>query len=152
MDYHLFKIKVHQHCDTLIQNRIKTIEKNLSSLMQAKLLETKSSAGDKYETGMASLQNEEDLYKRQLANTQQIYTQFKKINGSKVNHIVEPGALIKLPVGWFYMGAALGKITIDNLDVYCISLRSPIGGALKNHKKDDKIYFNEQLFTIAELY
>ncbi len=147
-----FKEQVYHHCHAIIKERLDTIHTNLERLMDSKQNETKSSAGDKYETGMAMIQNEEDLYKRQLANTQQIMEQFQKIDTSKPCITVKPGALIKLPAGWFYMGAAIGKIQVKDTDVFCISLQSPIGGALKNHKLNDKVYFNEQFFTISELY
>jgi len=152
MNHLQFKQQIYKHCEAIITERLKTIHHNLEQLMDSKQHETKSSAGDKYETGMAMIQNEEDLYKRQLANTQQIQNQFQKIQSEKECIIVEPGALIKLPAGWFYLGAAMGKIRIDNTDVYCISLQSPLGVALKNHKLNDKVYFNEQYFTIQELH
>lgn len=152
MNHLQFKQQIYQHCEAIITERLQTIQHNLEQLMDSKQNETKSSAGDKYETGMAMIQNEEDLYKRQLANTQQIQSQFQKIDASKTCETVVPGALIKLPAGWFYMGAAMGKIHINGTDVFCISLQSPIGGALKNHQLNDKVYFNEQYFTISELY
>lgn len=152
MNHHQFKIEIYHHCERIIHKRLETIKSNLVQLMESKQNETKSSAGDKYETGMAMIQNEEDLYKRQLANTQQILVQFQKIDASKQCVNVQPGALIKLPAGWFYMGAAMGKITVNDIDVYCISLQSPLGGALKNLHLNEKVCFNEQCFTISELY
>lgn len=147
-----FKKEVYLHCIDIIENRIKTITKNLEQLMDSKQNETKSSAGDKYETGMAMLQNEEDLYKRQFADTSKTLEQLKNINVSKLCEAVEPGAMVLLPAGWFYISAGMGKIIVAGEPVFCISLQSPIGVALKHKKKSELVSFNEQRFTIQDIY
>ncbi|GAK93245.1 hypothetical protein JCM19298_1964 [Nonlabens ulvanivorans] len=147
-----FKKEIYQHCYQILEDRMATITKNLDRLMDSKQNETKSSAGDKYETGMAMIQNEEDLFKRQLADTSKIIEHFQKIDAAKKCDIVEPGALIKLPAGWFYVSAGMGKITIDGEGIFCISLQSPIGVALKHKKTSDIVNFNNQKFTIQEIY
>lgn len=152
MDSIAFKNKVYQHCREILEDRIQTIQKNLERLMDSKQNETKSSAGDKYETGMAMIQNEEDLFKRQLADTSKIMEHFQKIDASKKCNIVEPGAMIELPAGWFYISAGMGKIVVDNESIFCISLQSPIGVALKHKKVTDIITFNDQKFTIKTIY
>lgn len=147
-----FKNKVYNHCFNILEDRISTITNNLDRLMESKQNETKSSAGDKYETGMAMIQNEEDLFKRQLADTSKIMAQFSHIDASKVCSIVEPGAMVKLPAGWFYVSAGMGKIEVDDNPVFCISLQSPIGMAIKHKKVTDIVSFNNQKFTIKDIY
>ncbi|EAS19929.1 hypothetical protein BBFL7_02329 [Flavobacteria bacterium BBFL7] len=147
-----FKKEIYDHCHHILEDRMATITKNLDRLMDSKQNETKSSAGDKYETGMAMIQNEEDLFKRQLADTSKIMEHFKKIDAIKNCDVVEPGALIKLPAGWFYVSAGMGKVMIDGEAIFCISLQSPIGVALKHKKMNDIISFNDQKFTIQEIY
>lgn len=152
MDHLKLKLEIYEKSLQLIEGRLHTIKENIKELIVSKNSETKSSAGDKYETGRAMMQNEEDLYKRQLADTQQVYKSFISIPKSEICDVVKPGALIKLPAGWFYLGAAIGKIRVQNIDVYCISLQSPIGKALKGLQANEKVHFNEQIFTIQELY
>ncbi|WP_438962353.1 transcription elongation factor [Nonlabens sp.] len=152
MDSITFKNKVHQHCREILEDRMITIHKNLDRLMDSKRNETKSSAGDKYETGMAMIQNEEDLFKRQLADTSKILEQFQKIDASKKCTLVEPGAMVELPAGWFYISAGMGKIVVEDETIFCISLQSPIGVALKHKKATDIISFNNQKFTIKTIY
>ncbi|MGJ8684559.1 MAG: transcription elongation factor [Nonlabens sp.] len=147
-----FKKEVYNHCLHILEDRMVTIHKNLDRLMDSKQNETKSSAGDKYETGMAMIQNEEDLFKRQLADTSKILEQIKKIEVSKKCTQVEPGAMVQLPAGWFYISAGMGKITVDGKDVFCISLQSPIGVAIKHKMVTDIVSFNNQKFTIKDIY
>lgn len=129
-----------------------TIEKNLDSLMDAKRNETKSSAGDKYETGRAMIQNEEELYKRQRAETSKILDQLLRIDPDKECHHIEPGALVILSSGYFYVGAGMGKLTVQKKDFFAISLSSPIGQALKNKKEGEIIIFQEREVMILKVY
>ncbi len=147
-----FKKQVYNHCLQIIEDRLSTIHKNLDRLMDSKQNETKSSAGDKYETGMAMIQNEEDLFKRQLADTSKILEQINKIEVTKVRTQVEPGAMVQLPAGWFYISAGMGKIMVDGKSVFCISLQSPIGVAIKHKSISDIVNFNDQKFTIQDIY
>ncbi len=54
------KEQLYNYCMTHINNRINNIEDILRSIKEAKNNETKSSAGDKYETSRAMMQIEEN--------------------------------------------------------------------------------------------
>ncbi len=88
INYAEFKKAYNSHCLETVGERLTTIEENLDSLMDAKRNETKSSAGDKYETGRAMIQNEEELYKRQRAETSKILDQLLRIDPDKVCNYV----------------------------------------------------------------
>ncbi len=151
-EYQNFKIEINTYCLNVLGDRLNTIKKNLDSLMDAKRNETKSSAGDKYETGRAMIQNEEELYKRQGAQTRVILDQMLRIDPDKACSIVEPGALVILPSGYFYMGAGMGKIQIDGKDCFSISLSSPMGQALKGKTAGTTFTFQEKEIIILNIY
>lgn len=50
------KIRLHQKCLDFIEAKIAGVQEILASIADAKSKETKSSAGDKFETGRAMLQ------------------------------------------------------------------------------------------------
>jgi transcription elongation GreA/GreB family factor len=152
INYAEFKKAYNTHCLETVGERLNTIEKNLDSLMDAKRNETKSSAGDKYETGRAMIQNEEELYKRQRAETSKILDQLLRIDPDKVCSYVEPGALVMLPTGLFYVGAGMGKLVINEIDCFAISLSSPIGQALKGRKAGETIRFQKQDVVILKVH
>ncbi|MEN8816369.1 MAG: transcription elongation factor [Nonlabens sp.] len=152
INYSKLKKAINTHCLEIVGNRLSTIEKNLDSLMDAKHNETKSSAGDKYETGRAMIQNEEELYKRQRAETSKILDQLLRIDPDKACNHIEPGALVVLPSGYFYVGAGMGKLTVQEKDFFAISLSSPIGQALKNKKEGEVINFQEREIMILKIY
>lgn len=143
---------MHAQCLAVVKDRLNTIATNLSGLMDAKSSETKSSAGDKYETGMAMIQNQEELYKRQQAETSVIYQNMLKIDPSKSCKQVENGALVLVPGGMFYICAGMGKMVLEHHTYFAISLISPIGAALKFKKTGEVYTYNEKNVPINAIY
>ena len=70
------KQQLYQYCWTFIEDRFKTIQNNIEELQKALNSETKSSAGDKHETGRAMLQLDREKLGLQLAEINKI----KKFN------------------------------------------------------------------------
>ncbi|WP_298952520.1 transcription elongation factor [uncultured Nonlabens sp.] len=152
IDFPEFKKAINTYCLETVGQRLTIIKKNLDSLMDAKRNETKSSAGDKYETGRAMIQNEEELYKRQRAETSIILDQLLRIDPDKECSFIEPGALVVLPSGYFYIAAGMGKLVVNGMDCFAVSLSSPIGQALKSKKKGDTIIFQNREVMILNVF
>lgn len=148
-----FKTKevLYKACEADTEKRINTIEKNLKSIEEARNNETKSSAGDKYETGRAMLQIEEANSKTQLSQALRVRHQLRKIEWRKESRIVELGSLVTTSNGNYYISIGLGKITLDNHHYYCVSAISPIGQKIMNKAAGDEIEFNGSRITIEEV-
>ena len=61
------KEEIFSQCKSVVNNRLQTVEAVLSSNQKALQTETKSSAGDKHETGRAMLQLEMEKAGQQLS-------------------------------------------------------------------------------------
>lgn len=124
------KDKILVACKALVDEKI-TITKNEMEAAQASANEeTKSSAGDKYETGRAMSQNERDLLARQLSeliNTQKLIL---SINPDHKSEKVELGAVVKTANGYFFISASLGAISVGKQSLMAISAISPIAQAM----------------------
>lgn len=138
-------------CEEETEKRINTIEKNLQSIAESRNNETKSSVGDKYETGRAMLQIEEENSKTQLSQALQVKHQLSKINWRKESQIVELGSLVTTTNGQYYVSIGLGKVTLKNHHYYCISASSPIGQKMMNKAAGDEIEFNGSRIKIAQI-
>ena len=145
------KKAVNTKCLEIVGQRLDIIDDNLKNMQHSKQSETKSSAGDKYETGRAMIQNQEELYKRQRHQTQIILDQLLKIDPDKKCERVEDGALVTLASGHFYISAGMGKITVGDKDVFALSLASPLGMALKHRKAGEVFNFNEKKQNILQI-
>jgi hypothetical protein len=152
MDHPDLKIKMNELCLKIVGDRLDMIENNLKDLMDAKQNETKSSAGDKYETGRAMIQNQEELYKNQRAQTREILHTLLKIDPDTNCDQVEPGALVQLPSGYYYLSAGMGKLNVDQQEFFALSLGSPLGQRMKYKKAGESFTFNEKETIIINIY
>ncbi|MES2837779.1 MAG: 3-oxoacyl-ACP synthase [Bacteroidota bacterium] len=147
----LLKEQIILHLQQLIQNKIEAIQSNQNSINESRLNETKSSAGDKYETGPAMLQQEEDKNKMQLQNALDLNEVLSKLNTEKIHDKVDLGSLVVSNLATYFFSIGLGKIEINNAAIYCISLQSPIGIALQNKKVGDKVIFQNNEIVLKEI-
>ena len=118
-----------QQCVAHVNMRLQTIQTIISSHQKALSSETKSSAGDKHETGRAMLQLEMEKAGQQLASVQQMQQTLARVAIAKPSISVRLGtiietssihyflsvsdAVIQTPFGiWWYESLVwIGKIT-----------------------------------------
>ncbi len=142
------KEQIYTACQNNIDNKIAAIQSRLQSIQEARNNETKSSVGDKYETGRAMMQMEEDNCKAQLAQTNALRRQLAQINPRNQNEKVELGSLVQTNKGVFYVSVGIGKIQVEDKMYFCISLASPIGKQLQHKMAGDEIVVNNNRIKI----
>src|SRR5210317_1024531 len=90
-------------CHQFVNNRLQNIEETISSNQTALQSETKSSAGDKHETGRAILQLEMEKAGQQLANIQQMKETLAKIDVTNKSTNAHLGSLVKTNTGNYFL-------------------------------------------------
>ena len=100
-------------CLEKTEETIAAISKALKSIEEARNNETKSSAGDKYETGRAMMQIEEDNNSRQLIQAVQLKTQLQKIVLNKKPVKVELGSIVTTNRSAYFISIGLGEIEFE---------------------------------------
>lgn len=110
--------------------------------------ETKSSAGDKHETGRALLQLEQEKNTRQLHEMIQLKEKLLKINPSFTSEIIATGSIVLTSIGNFYISIAAGKIMYENHLYFTISPFSPLAMKLLGLKAGNSASFNGQTYEI----
>ena len=146
------KRKLLDICSKTITDRIDTLYENLESIRAARNNETKSSAGDKYETGRAIMQIEEDNYKKQLHQALLLKNQLEQININRSTAKADLGSLVITDVAGYFISIGLGEITLAKESYYCISPASPIGQKVMNQTAGYKLEFNGKSQVILEIY
>lgn len=139
----LFKL-----CETSIRTRIKTLEEALKSIAESRDNETKSSAGDKYETGRAMMQIEEAKNNTQLAQAQEVMHELMRIDLDGQSSSIGLGSLVKTNGGTYFLAIGLGKVHWEGQLYFCISVNSPIGQLLLHKKAGDTVVFNGRKIQI----
>jgi transcription elongation GreA/GreB family factor len=136
------KEQLYQACEKLADERIQSIQQVLKSIENARNNETKSSAGDKYETGRSMMQIEEDNNRTQLHNALQVKNTLTGINPNRITERVEAGSLVATTQGNYYLSIGMGAVNLKNQSYFCISVQSPIGRQLIGKSTGDEISIN----------
>lgn len=145
------KSQIVNHLLEIIQNRIETANSAIASAKESRDKETKSSVGDKYETGRAMVQFELEKHNMQLNKAIGLKNDVAKINLKKKFNSIEFGSLVFTTHDNYFISIGIGKIEIENQIFYCISLASPIGKLLHQKKVNNKINFQGKDFTITNI-
>jgi transcription elongation GreA/GreB family factor len=141
-----------------VKNRIlsmlNTVTESLDSERNAIQQETKSSAGDKYETQREMLQADIRRSEAQLEETKnhlEIIDNLYDFHGS-----IMLGTVVHLDQGSqkliVFVGPAVGDIEVQGIKLKTISAASPFGHLLMGKHKDDIISFNQKSFQIVDCY
>jgi hypothetical protein len=147
------KIKslLYDYCVEYVSMRIAHVQTAIDAASESGNDETKSSAGDKHETGRAMMQLEQEKNSKQSFEVLELKKMLEKINPLQDSKTVIFGSLVITDKGSFYISIGVGKIIIDNIIYYAISPLSPLGMVLIGGKQGNKINFNSQIYTIKEV-
>ena len=126
---------------SVLNEKLLNIQTELNGLDLSLKNETKSSAGDKFETSREMIQQErEKLYNLQL-NTKHMLDLLSSTM-EKNPTVVESGALVETDKACLHISIPLGKISLGELTVFFISPSSPLAQAMLNKKVSDAVVFN----------
>ena len=137
-----------QQCEDFVNSRLQTIQTTISSHQKALRSETKSSAGDKHETGRAMLQLEMEKAGQQLTAVQHMQQTLAKINSSKPSTKIALGSVIKTSSACYFLSISAGKLKDKETEYFAISPSSPIGKLLVGKKAEDTFTWNGKEITI----
>lgn len=113
--------------------------------------ETKSSVGDKHETARARMQFEQEKLKYQLLELKEQAKELQRIDLNAKPVQIGFGTLVTTNKGLFFMAIPLGKIEVEEKEIYVISLSSPLGLALKSKTLTESLRFNGSDYQILGL-
>jgi len=137
------------HCRMHVSDRMETIESALASIEQSRNNETKSSAGDKFETGRAMMQIEEAKLKGQLAEALKLNQTLDHIERNPPGtEVIGAGSLVATNRGLYFLAIGIGKVKLKGRTVFCTSLVAPIGKALLGKGIQERFSFNELEFEV----
>jgi hypothetical protein len=138
-------------CLALIDERIAAAQQYLDGISESVNDETKSSAGDKHETGRAMAQIEQEKAARQLNDAIKMKTELQRIDLSKSGDTIVPGSVVITDKQHFFISVPAGAIIASGKSFYAVSPVSPIGKALMGKKAGEKLELNGNSFSIEKL-
>lgn len=138
-------------CQTYVQQRIDTAKQAMQAAQESANSESKSSAGDKYETGRAMAQLERDRHAQLLAEAMKLNQELTRLNIDKKYDIIQPGSLVVTNRGAFFISISAGKLTLSGKDYFAVSAASPIATVLAGKKTGDSATFNKLTYQILNV-
>jgi len=145
------KNTIHQALVNELTEKMYNYGRTLKSMQQSKNNDTKSSAGDKFETGREMMQMEIDKTEMQLNKVNFALETLNQIKNVIINEEVTLGSLVKCNTGTYYISIGHGSIKIDGKKYYAISMVSPVGKLLMGKKKGDALIFNQNTIEIVDI-
>ncbi|MEM1003158.1 MAG: 3-oxoacyl-ACP synthase [Bacteroidota bacterium] len=124
-------------CEKGLNARLSRIQKTINDIETSLNSETKSTAGDKHETGRAMLQLEREKAGAQLKDLQRQQEVLGRIQIEIKSERVALGSLVITNKASYFMSTSLGEIKFENQIIYAISLQSPIGQLLMGKSVGD---------------
>lgn len=113
--------------------------------------ETKSSMGDKYETGRERLQQEIDTLQMQYFGLQQQFEVLRKLP-VKTSAEVGNGTLVATDKGCFLIAVPLGDFAVGNRKIFGISPESPLAKAFRGKQVGETVTLNGNIQTIEQIW
>lgn len=144
------KSGAHSTALSLITMKIDQLRKELDNCQAAANNESKSSAGDKYETGRAMMHLEQGKLTSMLNQILKQEKVLREINPSTSKSKVELGSLVKTQETTFFISVSLGVIDTEP-KVLCISPVSPLGQVMEGKSQGDEVTFNGKKYLIEEV-
>lgn len=144
------KEKIVSACLEQITQRIESYNLGIKKIQTDMASETKSSAGDKFETSREMMKQEEEKLAQQISELKKHRNALQLLTFEK-NETIQNGSIVETNKGVFYFSTAFGKIIIDGKDIMLLSTIAPIFNAMKGKKKGDNVTFNTTTFLIHEV-
>ncbi|MBD0831331.1 GreA/GreB family elongation factor [Aestuariibaculum sediminum] len=146
------KQQLHSKCLFLVNERFEVIQRQIQQIQESLASETKSTAGDKHETGRAMLQLEREKAGQQLAEINKVKQVLSKIDSHILSSKVSLGSVVYTTQANYFISVSLGELKLEQDSFFAISPGTPIGQLLLGKAVGDKVTFRSQMFTITKIF
>lgn len=147
----LTKEQIHNACLEEVNGRIERLKTDLKEAQEAANEDSKSSMGDKYETGRAMAHLETEKYAGQLSTAREMKAVLEGFNPHKHREEASAGSLVRTSQGLFYLSVSLGQMKINGETVFAVSPVSPIGQVMQEKKTGDHFELNGRSYSIIKV-
>lgn len=146
------KETLYNKCMEIINSRIDRYKSELH-MMKESMEEDDSKDND--DEGGGNSGSSGDQYAKiaqYLEEATQLKSRLKSIDIFQDNESVKVGSLVHCSNGNFFISVPLGKVELDGNIYFAISKEAPVGALLLNKKTGDSVSFNNNVFTIKEIF
>lgn len=139
-------------CVSQLATRRASIDHLLANVALSLREETKSSAGDKHETGRAMLQLERENAGKQLAEIEKLEVVLQRVSSGISSGPIHLGSVVITSQANYFISIPAGEIKTEAGIFYAIGVGSPIGQLLLGKREGDEVRFRESILNITSIY
>lgn len=129
-------------CREILSERREVIHNAMAGLKEDLENETKSSAGDKYETGREMINIEWNKLSIQLKENDRLHQIFNRIENQNPTEAVRLGSLVRTSNGNYFVSAPIGILTAGSDAFFTVGINSPIARIMLGLKEGETFSFN----------
>ena len=143
------KQQVYSQLLELLRQRAFNIKADLDSAIEARNNDTKSSAGDKHETGRAMIQQEIDVIMAESEKIKNMLSVLESIDPAIKTAVAGQGSLVTTNFGYYFIAIGFGRLQVNGMELQCISAASPIGQLLMGKHKGNTFSLADREYLIT---
>ncbi|MGA9588619.1 MAG: transcription elongation factor [Salegentibacter sp.] len=145
------KEQLFESCETYLNERIDRISAALKDLEADLENETKSSAGDKYETGREMINLEWNKLSVQLQQFRRLNETLEMAKSRPVTGSIQLGSLVQTSVANYFIAIPAGQVKLGEDIFFCIGANSPIAQVFLGKRQGDALNFNGKQLSILSV-
>lgn len=134
-----------------LAGRLAQANLELAALDEAALGETKSSAGDKYETAREMIGQARSMQHRIREDAQTLMDWVDRQDPMVAARTFAAGSVVLVSTGWFLVCPAPVELTVKGIRVQGVTLASPFGQAFKGARAGETRTFRDRTVEILEI-
>ena len=146
--------------DIILKHLLDHVDKDLTeakarmaSLKESLGAESKSSAGDKHETGRAMIHLEQERVQDTVGRLEHMRgILIQRAAQDKDIQRVSPGALVETTGPWVLVGVPLGKVQLPDALVLCVGAEAPLAQQWHGAQPGDQVALGPQKLTIQAIH
>jgi transcription elongation GreA/GreB family factor len=139
------------YCSDFVKERTSRLQKAIKDLEADLGNETKSSAGDKYETSREMINAEINKLQNQLQEFKKLNQVLNIVSNRNSSPKIQLGSVVKTSQANYYLAIPAGKINFQDETYFAIGINSPIGQLLMGKQVGEKLVFQQKEFVVVEV-
>jgi transcription elongation GreA/GreB family factor len=147
-----FKKQIVLKLEELLNAKIAEVEESVAALDESGEGETKSSAGDKYETSREMMNQERAKFDKVLQDLGAQLKMLKSLDMEKSHEVVGLGCVVEVTGMTLFVGIPYGKLTLEGKELFAISGKSPVAQLMMGKRTGDKFEMNKETLEIKDLF
>ena len=145
------KRRLFEACSLYVDQKLNSLEEFMNANRQALEQESKSSAGDKHETGRAMLHLEMEKAAQQFEAVSAMKILLAKIDPASISEKARLGSLVRTDQVSYYISISAGPITAGEELYYAVSPASPAGKSLLGAVVGDEVRIGPRSLKILSV-